>query len=184
MFWTYCDCQVGDVSGCDMQQSWMRRSRVPGSWLLSVAPSHKLPIILRRNPFPSVSLWRSARWTGCTQWMWWLDSRQSSGIKCWAPELRYTKPSWCVDATHSCFTWPTLKKKMQPLWAIKMSESNCEGGWTSDHKIKATEMMSHKFLKSTVKTSKNEPEPRCLWNSAACQEDTEIHRLPAAFTWS
>lgn len=46
-------------------------------------------------------------------------------------------------------------KKMQPLWAIKMSESNCEEGWTSYDKIKANEMMSCKFLKSTVKTSKN-----------------------------
>lgn len=44
------------------------------------------------------------------------------------------------------------EKKVQPLWAIKMSESNCEGGWTSYHKIKANEKMSHKFLKPPVKT--------------------------------
>lgn len=30
VFWIYCGCQVEDVPGCDMQQSWMRRSRVPG----------------------------------------------------------------------------------------------------------------------------------------------------------
>lgn len=106
-----------------------------------------------KNPFPSISLCRRVGWARSTQWGWWLSTVvQSSDLKCWASEQRYTKPSWCVDATHSCFTWPTLKKKMQPLWAMKMSESNCEGGWTSYHKIKANEKMSHKFLKLSVKT--------------------------------
>lgn len=57
---------------------------------------------------------------------------------------------------------------MQPLWAIKMSESNCEGGWTSYDKIKANEMMSCKFLKSTVKTSKN-------WSLSQDVSETVLH---------
>lgn len=63
---------------------------------------------------------------------------------------------WCsAFMFHMTYFETTTTKKMQPLWAIKMSEPNCEGGWTSYHKMKANKTMSHKFLKSTVKTSKN-----------------------------
>lgn len=73
-------------------------------------------------------------------------------LSTWTEIHQVSLMCWCNAFMFHMTYFKKKEKKVQPLWAIKMSESNCEGGWTSYHKIKANEKMSHKFLKPPVKT--------------------------------